>query len=300
MSQSPLDQLKYQFKYGGAHIKLLIWNVAIFLVLALTRIIAYLFDAQNDIDLFIAQNLRGNTYGEWMLTHFWTAFTYMWIHVDLLHIAFNMLMLYFVGQMLTNIVGAKRTYFIYIAGGLFAFIIYFLAHNGFPALYKHGHSTIEGASGAIMAMFIALVTLAPNMKVHLFGVFGVRLIYLGIIYVLMDVLRIDDGGRTAYFAHLGGALFGFLFAYSYRKGTDMSAWFNFSWVKKIKFKKSKLRVSHSNANASGARKKDDEFNASKVDRQKKIDRILDKIKSSGYDSLSKEEKDFLFRESKNV
>ncbi len=299
MSQSPFDQLKYQYKYGGNTMKFLFWNVGIYLSLSLAMVIGYLFNEKLEVKLSIYKYLIAHTDINELIKAPWTVFTYMWTHVDFFHLAFNMLMLYFIGKMFERIVGNSRFAFVYIASGLVGYLIHAVAINVFPA-FDGMHAPILGASGAIMGIFIGLVTLAPNQKIHFFGLFPVRLLYLGVIYVLLDILRIGDGGNTAYFSHIGGALFGFVYGYAYLKGTDIAQWFKFSWAKNLFKRRSKIRVAHSNVKSTAKKHKDDEFNATKANRQAKIDAILDKIKDSGYDSLSKSEKAFLFKESKNV
>jgi hypothetical protein len=157
----------------------------------------------------------------------------------------------------------------------------------------HAYSAV-GASAAVMGVLIAICTYRPQDEVMLFGAFRLKLQWMALIFVMLDLISIRSGNEGGHLAHLGGALFGFFWAINIKKGIDIAAFFNkaqalFSWKPK---RKSTIKVVHKRA------KKDEDYNLDKRQKQKRIDDILDKISRSGYDSLSKEEKALLFELSK--
>ena len=209
----------------------------------------------------------------------------------------NMLMLYFMGQMFVQFFGEKRSLSVYLLGGFSGGLILLFATAFLPA-FKDVNSTALGASAAVMAITIAVCSYSPRTKVHLFGVFPLELRYFGLIVIMLDLLSIGSGAENlgGHLAHVGGAIFGFYFATQYLKGKDITKGFTkfldsfFSLFKK----KSNLYVSHSKV-----RQMDDyEYNYTKKTIQEKVDEILDKISRSGYDSLTKEEKDVLHKSSR--
>ena len=190
---------------------------------------------------------------------------------------------------------------LFIVGGAFAGLIYVVTYNIFP-LYRDlpYDSPVIGASGAVMAIFVALATYTPNYEAYFFGVLKVKLKYLAIAFVVIDVLGVaNTGDRVAHFAHIGGAIWGYLFAVNIKKGKDISTIITspLSGLKKL-FTKKKIKIVYKKSN--NQKKSKPKTSDDTIIRQEKVDAILDKIKASGYDSLSKEEKDYLFNASKNI
>ena len=304
------QQLKYQFKAGGMFIKLLYVNAVIFIVFG---VITTLFKLMI-IDISLIDNLKDSLslYSEpaQLIRHPWGIFTYMFMHHDFLHLLGNMIILFFIGQLFEQHLGPKRLLSTYIIGGLFGALIHLLAAYTFPFLRLDGYGITLGASASVMAIFSAIGFYAPNKEIHLFGVFRVKLIVLTGIYLLLDFLRLSSQDNVAHFAHLGGALWGFIFVYNLKKGKDISSWLDkfassikqiFSFRNKIKIVHTKKKKTKFNTYKPEKPPKDDyTYNQNKKKRQEKVDQILDKIKDSGYDSLSKADKDFLFDASKNI
>lgn len=305
-----VDQLKYQFRAGGMYLKLIYVNTAIFIFFGiLTTVFKLLL-----IDISIIENFKDSLslYSEpiQLIKHPWGIFTYMFMHQNFWHLFGNMLILFFLGQLFEQYLGQKKLLSTYIIGGLFGALIHLLATYSFPFLRLDGYSITLGASASVMAVFSAVGFYAPNKEIHLFGVFKLKLIVLTLLYILLDFLRLSNDDNVAHFAHLGGALWGFLFIYNLKKGKDLSAWFNkfsnffknlFSFRNKIKIVHSKNKKTKFNKYKPEKPPKDDyTYNQDKKKRQERVDQILDKIKDSGYDSLSKAEKDFLFDASKNI
>lgn len=301
-NNSLIDDLKYRFNNGGMHMKLIFINVAVFLFIGITGVIGRLLGpAANDMvggiltDVF---TLQADFSG--LLKSPWGLFTSIFAHFQIFHLLFNMLFLYFSGKMLEQFFGAKRLLYIYILGGIAGGIFEILAHEIFPMMSQH-ITVVVGASGSIMAIFMALAFYRPNMQVMLFGMFPVRLIILAGVYLLYDALSLGLNDGTAHFAHMGGAVLGIMAVrnpHSSRNFVYLTELFFDKLFKRIRTifapKKTRLTVTK------GASKKTDyEFNEEKKARQEKTDAILDKISKSGYESLTKAEKEFLFNQSRN-
>lgn len=304
-----LDNLKYQFKSGGMFIKLIFINVAVFVLFNIVAIIAALMKWD---DLFITY-LNGTVFVPtgWFsfssdpglfFTRPWSIITYMFMHGGFMHLLMNMLIFFFMGKMLEQYLGTKKTLSIYVLGGIFGALIYFGAHNIFPLLSEKGHVPMVGASASVMAILAAIATYAPNVEVHVFGAIKVKLYIIAILYGLIDLMSLGSGDGTAHFAHLGGALWGFLYITQFKKGKDMATWFD-KLMRRIvgTFKKApKIRVAHSKyrkpkkASSQKIPPRDDkDYNSQKIDKQAHLDAILDKIKVGGYECLSVAEKSFL-------
>lgn len=300
------ETLKHQYKHGSMTIKLIYINVAIFLLIGIFSLLGNLSSA-NPIELNLFKIIKYNLFSLDTSDFFlkpWGIFTYMFSHFGLFHLLMNMLMLYFTGRMFNQFFGDQKLLSLYIVGGLAGAILEILARLIFPALANQ-HAQVVGASGSIMAIFMALAFYRPNMKVALFGIIQLPLIALALIFLVMDFLSINSNDSTAHFAHLGGAFIGFYFIKNqYKKniidrfeifiGNIQKKFSNFSFGKK-----SNLKFQQGGQYQSKVRNQsDEEFNFDKTKQQEQIDKILDKISKAGYDSLTKAEKDFLFQQSK--
>lgn len=231
----------------------------------------------------------------------WSLVTSLFTHGNFGHLLFNMIALYFIGRMFTQFFGEKRLLTTYLLGGIFAYLIHIGAYYVFP-LYKGTYTPmILGASASIYALFAALVTYRPNFKVRLFLLpFEIPLILIFILYILGDLRGLANSvpdDNTAYFAHIGGALFGVISALKINSPNNfmnrLERWL--SKLKKTSFKrKPKMKVYKNEAR----NMTDEEYNLSKKKNQERVDAILDKISKKGYEGLTKEEKDILFNESK--
>lgn len=297
MQQSIWEIIKHRVKHGGMTMKLIAINVGVFLIISLFDIFGFLFKNEPEMWGWISYLTTGTTSFEDTLYRPWSIITNMFTHYKFLHLLGNMIMLYFAGSMLERFFGAKRVLFLHIAGGLAGFFINMAAHNLFPGLPDY--IAVIGASGATTALVIALAAYVPQMQVMLFGVFPVKLYVIALALVALDFLSISARDNIAHFAHLGGALMGWLFIYFWKQGKDLSKPFSSG---KRKFtnpfkRKPKLKVEYSKRRGE---MQDDAFNRTKKERQEKIDAILDKIKYQGYGALSQAEKDFLNSESKHV
>jgi len=234
----------------------------------------------------------------------WSIITQMFTHYGFGHYFFNMLVFYFTARMFVQFFGERRLLSVYLIGGIFAYMCHIGAYLVFPVFAEHGAGPVVGASGSVMAIFMAIAFYRPGTKVLLFGLIPIPLILLAVGYILMDLTGIaeqktDGSDRIAHFAHIGGAIFGILSVINYNSPKNFMNRFD-KWIYSFKrprfsFKrKPKMKV-YQGGNARNMT--DEEFNASKKQRQERVDAILDKIAKKGYDGLSKEEKDFLFNES---
>ena len=285
-----IEDLKTVFKNkDNGLMKIIVINIAVFIVV---NLISNLPKGLRVTDAFVKNWLALPSNLSELLSHFWTLITYMFLHLDLMHILFNMLWLYWIGKIFTEYLGGQKLVSTYLFGGLAGGVLFIIASNLFP--YLDSTSPLLGASAGVMAVVVGTATLVPEYVIHLLFFGTVRLKYVALIsFLLTTVLdfSINTGGKVA---HLGGALFGYLYIKQLQTKNNLS--FNFSnFLERLIniFKtKSKLKKVHKRA------KSDYEFNAEKSAKQKEVDKILEKIATSGYESLSKEEKTTLFSASK--
>ena len=290
-----LDQLKYQFKTGGTYIKIIYINVGIYLLFLFFNILFTLMQWNLNSN-FLESYLTFSSSPVMFLKRPWTIFTYMFLHGSFWHIFNNMLIYFFTARMFEDLVGKKAALNTYIIGGFCGAILYLVTHNLFPLFSNMGNIPMLGASAAVMAVFVGLATYSPNYEVMLFVVLRVRMKYLALIWVAFDVIGLANQDGIAHFAHLGGAIWGYLFVINFKKGKDISNWFNqITNIVSTLFKKKKIKIVYKKKNPVVKKT----VKGSQI-RQEKVDAILDKIKASGYESLSKEEKDYLFDASKNI
>jgi len=202
-----------------------------------------------------------------------------------------MIVFYWLGKLLTEYLGNEKLWATYILGGLTGAVFYLLAYNLFPAFSGTG-SQLMGASAGVIAVMVAAATLLPDYTVQLILFGPVRLKYIALFSILLYAISIPDGNAGGNIAHLGGALFGFVMVKQLQKGNDITAWlvklFTRSGKPKMKVVANKRKTANEEA-----------YNTEKKNHQEMIDQILDKISQSGYSSLSAEEKEILFKASKN-
>nr|WP_294794909.1 rhomboid family intramembrane serine protease [uncultured Mucilaginibacter sp.] len=280
------DNIQYKINGLRSKLYLLIWiNIIVFLVLNVPAVFeGHISQTQNiltfsDTYLALPSNLKE------LLKHFWTPFTYMFMHAGVRHILFNMLGLYWFGQIFEEFLGKKRTIGLYLLGGLSGAILFVIAFNLLPLFsYVKQVSYVVGASASVMAVVIGAATLVPHYEVNLILIGPIRIKWIALFYVVVDFLGTTGPNAGGEIAHLGGALIGFIYVKQLQRGND--------WIENITgiFKrKSKLKVVSTNHDKRSSAKP----------RQEDVDAILDKISTTGYDSLTKQEKEILFRASKH-
>ena len=300
MEKNLLNELKYQYKNGSTTTKLIFINVSIFLIINITGVfLSLIIDNEFIFIDFLTYHVSGlHTNFIDFIKHPWGLFISIFSHYNIMHLLFNMIFLYFSGKIFEQIFNSRRLILTYIIGGLAGGILEIIAHSIFPKL-QIVNDIILGASGSIMAIFIATAFYRPNLKLNLFGVLPVRIILLAGIFITFDLLALGKEDGTAHFAHLGGAIIGLLSIKNINKPNNIINFFDNFRNRFIQFfnnKNTNLKVYKKNSKKKRF-KTDEEYNVENKNRQDKIDRILDKISKSGYESLSKKEKDYLFKQS---
>jgi membrane associated rhomboid family serine protease len=296
-SQGPLEEFKSLFRTKNMLIKLIIINVVFWLFV---RILGVFFDLFNaDVAETILKWFAVPADPVKLLTRPWTILSYMFLHYDFWHILFNMLWLYWFGRIFLEYMSERQLLGVYLLGGLAGAALYIISFNVFPKFEGvYLRSIALGASASVMAIVIAISVYVPNYRIHLLLLGPVKIIYIAIASVVLDILMIRSGNSGGHLAHLGGAFLGYYYIQRLRKGKDLSHFLlklpklNLSF-----FEKRNQRTKFRNVYTNPRPMTDEEYNANKMDYQKKIDSILDKISKSGYDSLSKEEKELLFKSS---
>lgn len=283
--------LKSLFKNGNAVTRLIFINVAVFLVIKLVAIFLQLFNVPH-ISLITYLALPASLHV--LPLRFWTLLTYMFLHEGVFHLFFNMLCLYWFGKIALMYLSEKQFVGVYLVGGLVAGLFYLLAYNLFP-YYEPlvDASLLVGASGAIMAIIVATAMLAPNMEVMLMFLGRIKLKWLALVTVLISLFGITSSNGGGELAHVGGALAGYIFVVLLRRGTDVSTYVSRIIDKIVNLFKRPKRKKQPKFHYSKPMN-DGEYNQYKARKNAEIDAILDKIKRSGYDSLSAEEKRKLF------
>lgn len=287
---SIIEELKHNFKRSdNGLIKIILTNIIIFVVLSIVYVFSKLF--QNSlISQFLLENLILPTQLSIFFTKPWTLITYFFSHENIFHILFNLLSFYWFGNIIVEYLGNRRLVSIYLLGGIFAGVLFLVLFNLVPFFKSANTTGLIGASGAIYAVVVAAATLVPDYTFFLIFFGPVKIKYLAMVMIFISVLgsvEINAGGNIA---HLGGALMGFVFIRFLKKGTDIGKPISASgdFITKIFTKKTPLKVTYKG--------KTKESNYTPPD-QMEIDDILDKINRSGYESLSKEEKQKLFKAS---
>jgi membrane associated rhomboid family serine protease len=287
------DDIKLTFRNGSNLTRLIYVNIAVFILLTIVTVIAFLLNDQEisgkALDIFsVPASLNA------LLLRPWTLITYMFTHKDIWHILFNMLWLYSFGRIFLEYLDGRKLVAVYLLGGLSGAIVYILSFNVFPAFTGVvADSVAIGASASVMAIVIAISAYVPDYTVQLFLLGRIKIKYLALgIFVLTSIMdfSINSGGKLA---HIGGALFGYFYTMNLRHGRDLGKGFNkiIDFFVTIFKPRKKLKVTHKKVAT------EYEYKKIKADHQKVINNILDKISKGGYDSLTKEEKETLFKES---
>lgn len=292
------DDIRYQWRSGGMLKKLLIVNISVFLAIWLVELLGWLFNAKGLSYVLLIQ-LMGTSDPAQLLMKPWTPLTYMFTHQAPMHLFWNMVMFWFSGQIFRDILGDKRLLGNYLLGGLAGFAFYALGSLMPAHLALASNGPILGASAAVMSVFIGVATYRPDLLVNLFLLGPVRLQYVALAVLALDLIAIRSGSNTGgHLAHLGGALYGFLAARQLRQGTDWSGSLvdRLERIRQLLRRKRgpRMRVEKTPGQRQ-ANRTDADFNLARKQKQERIDAILDKISRSGYDSLSKAERDFLFK-----
>lgn len=294
-----IDDLKRTFKQGNIVSRLIFINVAAFVLGALLSVVLGLFRVSTS-QLMYALYLPADLLQ--LLRRPWTLVTYMFLHSGVWHLLGNMLWLYWFGKLFLYFFSARHLRGLYVVGGLLGGLLYIVAYNLLPVFQSQLYSaTLVGASASVLAIAIATAVREPEYRINLMFVGPVRLKYFALFIVLFDMLYVGSNNAGGHIAHLGGALAGWWFARGISQGYDITGWVNACidflgglFVKRQrKPRKPKMKVHVNNDRAA-----DYDYNARKKAQSDEIDQILERLKKSGYSSLSDEEKRKLFEASK--
>ena len=292
-----INNLRDNLKQSSTLQKLLIINIVVFLLINILKALMQLFMLSMNDYVDITDWLAVPASFPLLITRPWTLITYMFLHEEFFHILFNMLWLYWMGQIFQEYLGNKKLVSTYILGGISGALLYIIAFNLFPLFSTAVLSAYAlGASASVLAITVAAATLLPEYPVNLLFFGRIPLKFIAIVTILLDLVSVSGNNAGGHIAHLGGALFGFIYIRQLRKGTDIAVWF-ITLMDKIAFlfkssSRPTMKVKYKRA------VDDDAYLQTKKARQEYVDEILDKISKSGYGSLTKEEKDFLFTSSK--
>lgn len=278
------DDIKYQLKYGNAITKLIVINILLFVIVGLTNLIIFIgTKTEGFLTTFLAIPSSLNQF----LIKPYTIITYQFGHFGFIHLLFNMLMLFFAGRIFTDFFNKKDTWKVYLWGGVAGALLYLLCYNLLP-VFSGSHSILIGASASVLAILFAATSYAPNLQVSVWGLFSLKLLWLSFAYLILDLIAIPTDNPGGHIAHIGGAIFGWLYA-KYRQ--NRLTWFSFNFLLKRKTK-TNYKVEINKVKKTTTKSKNSPS-------QDEIDAILDKISKSGYERLSKEEKDILFKASQD-
>lgn len=287
---SIVDEIKESFKTGSILTKLIYVNLAVFVIYNLVQALFLLTGNGDSFNLM--QYLAVPAYIPNLALHPWTIITYMFFHEGFLHILFNLLWLYWFGQIFLGFMSQQKMLGVYIMGGIAGALLYMLFYNIFP--HFHGALPISyalGASASVYAIVVATATYSPNLQLNLMFIGPVRLKYIALFMLMLDIISIAGSNAGGHIAHLGGALFGYFYVVLHNKGYDMAkpAIFIIDMVQGLWKPKPRMKVNYKKADT------DFDYNKRKKEQQAKVDAILDKIAKSGYEKLTAEEKEILFK-----
>ena len=279
-----------QIRYNQANIveKLIYINLGVFLLVFIFNTLGFLFQFSTN---FIIEWFTLPASFDDFIRKPWTIITFGFVHAGFIHILFNLIALYYIGNLFLDYFNAKQLLTFYLLGTVFGGLIFLLSYNYFPAFAENlNRNILLGASAGVSAIFIGLAAYIPNyqFKIPLIGF--VKLWYIAVVWVVLDVIQIPGGNAGGHLAHIGGALFGFLYV-SQASNIKIAVWSKI--LNLFKSKNSTLKTVHKTKKTAPRKNNTKQTTSAK---QQEINHILEKISKSGYDALSKEEKAFLFKQ----
>jgi len=289
MKNSIVSEVRYSvFKSGNPLYQFMAINVFVFLLLNLLYVFEFLFGQAGLVSDFLQKQLIMPANFSLFLLKPWTAFTYMFTQREFFHLLFNMLWLFWLGKIFLDFLNKRQFIFTYLLGGLAGGITFLLLYNFIPVFKSDAQfSFLLGSSASVSAIVVGTATLLPDYTIRMLFFGNVKLKYLALVFIILDLIGLAGANPGGNLSHLGGALLGYLFIVQLQKGRDWSKTF----VRK-KRKKPDLKVVRNEQPKSPIR------GSRTIPNQEYIDTILDKISQSGYDNLTKEEKEALFKASK--
>jgi membrane associated rhomboid family serine protease len=296
------EEFKNAFqRYNNGHVQLIIINLAVFVVMGVVMVITKI-SGLGDLWTVIHEQFQIPARFSEFVTRPWTILTYMFMHdlSGILHILFNMLVMYWFGKLFVEYLGSDKLIAVYLLGGIAGGVVYLLAYNIIPYFASEAEAHrigMVGASASVNAIVIATATLLPNYTFFLLLIGPVRIKYIAGAFVFLSFLGTVGNNAGGNLAHLGGALMGFIYMKQLQAGVNWGGWITVTidWFRDLFKEKPKVKVSYRKERASTSKTGPSEKGAYT---QEEIDRILDKISEGGYESLTKDEKEKLFNASK--
>ena len=301
-NRNPVEDIRHFFSQRSMLAILILINIGVWVLIKIASVFSFLYAQSGNasVDEWILHVFAVPAYLPTLLQTPWSLLSYMFLHLDFWHILFNMLWLFWFGRIFLEFLNVRQLLETYLLGGLAGAFFYIFAFNFFP-VFQHALpvSYALGASASVMAIVTAISFYVPNYSLQLLLIGRVKIIYLAVLLFIFDFFAIPGGNSGGHFAHIGGALWGFIYVLILRKG--------FRGIIPVAFFErlsgsGRKRSSRTGTKASptgydSRPKTDEEYNLEKKAKQKKIDEILEKISKGGYESLTKSEKEFLFKSS---
>ena len=294
------DEIKDSFKTGSVLTRLIYINLGVFLAVNIVLIFFFLLGVNNIETLNIYFHKKVLTYMmvsadlTKLIFKPWTLITYMFLHSNFWHILFNIIWLFLFGRIFLRYLHEKLMLSTYILGGISGALLFILLYNIFPGM-KNLPDEMLGASAGVMAVAMTICFYVPNFTVYVPLIGPVKLKYIAIFFIITDIMQIASYNAGGHIAHLGGAIYGYFFVQQYKRGKNPGRGVNNlidSMAALFKPQKRRMKVSYKR---NAKEMTDMEYNKYKSQTQEEVDRILDKIAKTGYDSLSKKEKETLFK-----
>jgi len=284
-----IHEMKQSFRNGSYLTKLIYLNIAMWALLRLV-FVGYTLSGYDGSVLTGWFALPASF--ELFIMRPWTILTFMFLHFELIHILFNALWLYWFGKIFLEYHSQQKLLSLYLIGGFTGGLAYMLAYNLFPVFHNVvNNSQLLGASASVIAIVIAIAVYVPNHLIHLVFIGPVKIKWIVVVSILMYVIGLSGDNAGGNFAHLGGAIWGWIYMSQLIAGRNITGRFDrmidmlFSWSKSRR----KLKIKYNYPNP------DYQYNKGKVNQQEEINRVLDKIGKSGYDSLTFDEREMLFK-----
>ena len=278
--------IKQKYLTGNIVEKIIFINIAVFIFTYLLNTLSFLLEMDGN---FIINWFALRPHFDTLLVKPWIIFSYGFLHSGFFHILFNLLFLYYFGNLFLDFFSRKQFLAYYFLGIISGGLIYILSYNYLPAL-KTQETVLVGASAGVTAILIGIASHIPNYSLRFQFIGNIKLLYIAIAFVALDIIQIPNGNAGGHLAHLGGALVGFLLTRYFQQGTGFIQWLENLFLRK---EQKPLKTVYKSKKSNGTKERNPK------NQQVKIDRILDKISKSGYETLTKEEKDFLFKVGKN-
>lgn len=284
-----IDDLKSQYKSGGIEIQLIFWNIGLAIIYFLINAFSQQAIAQVNYWLLLSSSPSD------LIFKPWTLLTYAFFHGGIMHLIFNLLVLNFAARLFLTFFTQKQFLGLYLLAAIFSGLVFVLTYFLFA-----GAGVLIGASGAIMAVMIASATYAPLYQLRLLLIGNVKLWHIAAVFLILDLIQLPTNNMGGHIAHLGGAFFGFLYIKLLQNGTDLSLIITniINFFANIFKPKKGTPFKKVHRNPTQPKEKTVSKIVVKDKTQQQIDEILDKISQSGYDSLTKDEKEFLFKAGK--